>query len=208
MNRNEWLQKRKGGLGGSDAAAVIGKNPWMTNVDLFRLKTGRMTPPDISDKAAVKYGIAAEPLLISLFRLDNPDLTVTHRDFNIIRDAEHPYLLANLDGEITTPDGKRGILEIKTATANGAAGWAKWNGQVPENYYCQILHYLAVTGWDFAILKAQIKNALTGDAEIRHYRFERAEVAAEIEYLRAKEIEFWTEYVEKDIEPPLLLPTI
>ena len=59
-NRAEWLQKRTSYIGGSDAAAVIGRNPWMSNTELWEIKTGRRQQTDISDKPYVKYGIAAE----------------------------------------------------------------------------------------------------------------------------------------------------
>ena len=49
----EWLQVRMNGIGGSEAAAIIGKSPWCSNVELWRRKTGRATGPDISDNEAV-----------------------------------------------------------------------------------------------------------------------------------------------------------
>jgi len=210
MNKSEWLSKRKGGIGGSDAAAIIGKNPWLSNVELWELKTGRKEKPDISDNSAVKYGIAAEPLLIDLFRLDYPEYKVEHKDFNILHDPEYDFLIANLDAEIETADGKKGVLEIKTAAASSSAGWEKWNNRVPDNYYCQILHYLMVTKADFAILKAQIKNGLSDPLKIetRHYYWNAADVKDDIEYLRAAEIKFWQENVLKDVRPDLILPEI
>ena len=202
-SREEWLKNRRGGIGGSDAAAVIGQNPWKTNQDLWREKTGRVIPPQI-DNEAIAYGKAAESHLIELFKLDFPEWDVTPGGFNIIRNDKNPFLLATLDGSITTPNGERGILEIKTTTNPRSESW---KDQIPQNYYCQVLHYLGVTGWDFAILKAQIKNTL-GDlptAFTKHYLFRRADVAEDIAYLQTKEVEFW-QYVVDDIEPPLLLP--
>ena len=157
--RQEWLKKRSSGIGGSDAAAVIGRNPWLSNVDLWQIKTGRKQQADISDKEVVKYGIAAEGYLISLFALDNPQYDVKHVDFDILRHNKHPFLLASLDGRLIERDtGRKGVLEIKTTEIRRASDWDKWDDQVPDNYYCQVLHYLSVTGWDFAILKAQIKH--------------------------------------------------
>ena len=56
-SREQWLQERKKGIGGSDAAVVIGKSKWKNNVQLWEEKTGRIETPDISDKPYVQYGI-------------------------------------------------------------------------------------------------------------------------------------------------------
>ena len=210
-NRQTWLNKRKGGIGGSDAAAVIGRNPWLSNVDLWEIKTGRKQQADVSDKEAVKYGIAAESFLIDLFKLDYPRYEVKHIDFDLLRDKSHPFLIASLDGRLIEREtGKKGVLEIKTTEIRRSTDWDKWDNQVPDNYYCQVIHYLSVTGWDFAVLKAQIKHYKDEEPTLttRHYYFDRKKCEEDIEYLRAKEIEFWQEYVEKDVCPPLILPTI
>lgn len=44
-----WLKGRLNGIGGSDASAVVGKNPYKTNIELFEEKTGRRIAPDISE---------------------------------------------------------------------------------------------------------------------------------------------------------------
>lgn len=60
--RRGWKAARLGS-GGSDAAAILGLNPYKSNVELFDEKTGRRMPKDISDKPYVKYGTEAEPLI-------------------------------------------------------------------------------------------------------------------------------------------------
>jgi predicted phage-related endonuclease len=57
--REEWLARRTGYIGGSDAAAALGLSPWKTNVDLWEEKTGRKPAPDISNNAAVHCGAEA-----------------------------------------------------------------------------------------------------------------------------------------------------
>ena len=61
-NRAEWLKGRQDlhGIGGSDASSVLGLNPWRTNLQLWRIKTGRETAPDISGKSYVQYGSEEE----------------------------------------------------------------------------------------------------------------------------------------------------
>ena len=77
-DRDEWLEHRKNFIGGSDAACVIGCNPWKSNVDLWEEKTGRVQPDDISDKPYVQFGIAAEPVIRELFKLTYPKYKVDY----------------------------------------------------------------------------------------------------------------------------------
>ena len=50
-----WLEERKNGIGGSDAATILGLNPYKTNIELWEEKTKRKEAEDISDKPYVKY---------------------------------------------------------------------------------------------------------------------------------------------------------
>ena len=86
----------------------------------------------------------------------------------------------------------------------------KWKEKIPDNYFCQVLHYLNVTGYSFAILKAQLKYDFDGDIklETRHYKINRSDFEEDIKELEKAEVEFWTKYVEKDIQPPLELPNL
>ena len=65
------MEERKKGIGASDAACVLGRNPYKTNVELWEEKTGIRQSEDISDKPHVKYGTEAEQYLRELFRLDS-----------------------------------------------------------------------------------------------------------------------------------------
>ena len=69
-SHGDWLQARSGRIGGSDASAVVGMNPYKNNVELWMEKTGQIIPEDISDKPYVQYGTQAEMHLRGLFRLD------------------------------------------------------------------------------------------------------------------------------------------
>ena len=62
-NREKWLEARKNHIGGSDASACLGLNPYKTNVELWEEKTGRRRPEDISDRDYVQYGTKAEEYL-------------------------------------------------------------------------------------------------------------------------------------------------
>ena len=208
QSREAWLEARRRGIGGSDAGAVIGVNRYRSNVDVWAEKTGITPREDISDKPAVKFGKEAEQHLRELYKLEHPEHSVEYHEFYMYVNDNEPYLYATLDGEITDESGRRGILEIKTATIQNAAGWSEWIDGIPQSYYAQVLHQLAATGWDFVILFAYLRTPYSGNvARFIERRIERADVADDITYLIAQEAEFW-QAVETKQRPPLKLPEI
>lgn len=208
-SRSEWLEKRKSYIGGSEAACIVGMNPYQSNVDLWELKTGRRKAEDISDNPYVRYGTNAEGFLRELFRLDYPQYNVEYVENNMRLNSDYPFAHASLDGWLTDRDGRKGVLEIKTASMQNAAAKERWNNRIPDNYYIQVLHYLMVTGFDFAILKAQLKWDIDGNVfcKVQHYYIDRTEVEDDIQYLISAERKF-CEYLVRDERPPLVLPMI
>ena len=208
-SRDEWLQARGMRIGGSEASAVVGLNPYMSNTDLWSIKTGRREAEDISDKPYVKYGHDAEPLLRDLFRLDFPDYKVGYVDNNLFLNSRYPWAHASLDGWLQDPEGRTGILEIKTTEILQSMQKEKWKDRIPDNYYLQVLHYMMVMEADFACLKAQLKYDYDGDIylQIRHYWIERQDVENDIRILSEKEEEFW-HHMQNGTRPATLLPEI
>lgn len=208
-SREEWLATRAGRIGGSEAAAVIGLNPYMTNTELWEIKTGRKHPEDISDKPYVKYGHDAEPHLRDLFALDHPQYQVGYVDNNLFINSRYPWAHASLDGWLTDEDGRFGILEIKTTSILQSMQKEKWNDRIPDNYYLQVLHYMMVMEAEFAVLKAQLKYDYSSDVflQVRHYHIERKDVEEDIRYLAEKEWDFWAK-VKNGIRPATILPEI
>lgn len=208
-SRDEWLQARGKRIGGSDASAVVGLNPYMSNTDLWSIKTGRREAEDISDKPYVRYGHDAEPLLRELFKLDFPDYKVGYVDNNLFLNSRYPWAHASLDGWLQDPEGRTGILEIKTTEILQSMQKEKWKDRIPDNYYLQVLHYMMVMEADFACLKAQLKYDYDGDIylQIRHYWIERQDVENDIRILSEKEEEFW-HHMQNGTRPATLLPEI
>lgn len=208
-SREEWLAARSGRIGGSDAAAIVGLNPYKTNVQLWEEKAGLRQPEDISDKPYVKYGIAAEDHLRELFKLDFSEYQVLYEEGNMWFNDKFPFAHASLDGWLVDQQGRKGILEIKTTNILQSMQKEKWKGRIPDNYYIQLLHYFMVTEFDFAILKAQLKFDYGGDIVLhtRHYLIERSEVEADIQYLQNSEKRFWKQ-LQAGHKPALILPEI
>lgn len=208
MTEVEWLQARKNGIGASDAACILGLNLWKSNVQLWEEKTGIREAEDISDKAVVTFGKQSEAPIRELFALDYPQYEVRYDEFGMVRNLKYPWLFATLDGELLEGN-RKGVLEIKTTEIQRSNDWKKWDNQVPQYYYTQVLHQLLATGYDFAILKARIKYRKDGNlfATVRHYHLEAKDCKEDMAYLLQKEIEFW-ELVKNKKCPSRILPTI
>ena len=208
-DRAAWLVARKNHIGGSDAAACVGRSPHKDNVQLWEEKMGLVLPEDISDRDYVRYGTEAEKYLRALFALDHPEYQVFYDENNMFLNPKYPWMHASLDGELIDQRGRHGILEIKTTNILQSAQKKKWDNRIPDNYYCQVLHYLAVTEYDFVVLKAQLKSEWDGELRIegRHYFIEREEVEEDIRELVDAEKKLW-DCVESGRRPDLILPVI
>lgn len=208
-DREEWLQARAGRIGGSDAASILGRNPYRSNIELWEIKTGKMIPEDISDKPYVKYGTEAEKYLRELFKLDYPEYQVFYEENNMWLNDKYPWGHYSADGWLKDQNGRFGIWECKTTNIMQSGQKEKWKNQVPDNYYIQLLHGFLITEAEFAVLKAQLKYEIDGEIylQTKHYKIERSEVEADIEFLESSENRFWKQVQEKK-RPGLILPAI
>lgn len=158
-NREEWLEKRKNYIGGSDASAVIGMNPYKSNIELWEEKTGLVVPEDISDKPYVKFGHDAEPLMRELFKLDFPEYEVFYEENNLYLNDKYPWGHYSADGWLKDEKGRFGLYEGKTTNILQSMQKEKWRDKLPENYYVQLIHGFLITEAEFAILKGKIGRA-------------------------------------------------
>lgn len=194
MPRDEWLNVRRQGIGGSDAAAAIGLNPYKSALELWMEKTGRalqLPQIDPTDEESPTYwGTILEPIVAAHYtkrtgsRVRKVNAVLQHPD------ADKAWMLANIDREVMgSPDVQ--ILECKTAGINGAKLWKQG---VPEYVQIQVHHQLAVTGKQAADVAV-----LLGGQHLEIHRIERDERL--IENLIQLERAFW-HYVESDTPPP------
>ena len=206
-NREQWLKARKRFIGGSDVSCILGLNPYKTNVQLFREKKGIVEPDDLSDNPLVQYGTQAEEHIRALFSLDRSDLKVEYIKDNSWRNTDYPFAAASLDGFTTDENGRKGILEIKTSTITTSQQANKWKDQIPDNYFCQVLFYLGVTGWDYVDLRANLKYVYPGRDTYtitRDYHLERSDYEQDIATVMEAAKEFH-QALKKGEEPPVRL---
>lgn len=146
QTREEWLDARRAGIGGSDVAPILGLSRWKTPYEVYLDKRGEL--PSQEDNEPMLWGRALEPVI----RQQYAERTgrVVRLPETILVHPEHAFMLANVDG--VTDD--RRVLEVKTARTG--EGWGEpGTDEIPEAYALQVQHYLAVTGFvvaDVAVL--------------------------------------------------------
>lgn len=181
-NRQEWLQLRQTGIGGSDVSAIIGLNPYKTPVQVFLEKVSPVAEHD--DNEAMFWGRKLEPLLLSVFE-ERTGLSVTKPQC-LYRSRQYPFMLASLDAEGVDADGRPFVVECKTASAHMKHLWE--DGGIPVYYVVQLLHYLIVTGYAYGYFAVLIGG--------NDFRIQRVERDAELEQMLCeRERDFWEQAV-------------
>ncbi len=210
MNRDDFLLRRRAGLGGSDVAVILGLSPFRTEVDLWMDKTGRDTPDDLAARnRAVRFGNFGEQ-----FVADEYTLTTGRRvhRYNTMLRLEGTPLLGNVD-RLVVPEGAkiaahrgqirtdRG-LECKTANTFAAFDSDEWGrsgtDQVPPAYLIQCMTYITVSKiptWDLAVL---FGNGARDD-DFRVFTIRR-DFDLEREII-ARASEWWQRHVVADVAP-------
>ena len=185
MSREEWFQWRKRGIGGSDAAAILGLDPYRSAFDVYCEKLGLRPEPE--DNEAMRQGRDLEDYVAARFT-EKTGKAVRRRNA-VLQHPEHGWMIANVDRFVVGEDAG---LECKTTSVLNKARFHR--GEYPPHYYVQCMHYMAVTGarkWYLAVL------VLHRDFHV--FEVERDE--DEIESLIEAERRFWEEHVVPQIPP-------
>lgn len=187
MNRIEWLQLRKSGIGGSDASAILGFNSYKSAFQLYIEKTSEFV--EESDSEAAYWGNVLEDVVAREFAKRTGKKI--RRLNKMLRHPKHYFMTANLDRDVV---GEKAFLECKTASEYLKDSW---NGEdVPAAYLCQLQHYLAVTGYE----KAYIAVLIGGN------KFVWKEVTRDDEFIELMiqhEKAFWENHVLANVPPAI-----
>jgi len=186
VSNTEWLRLRKSGIGGSDAGAICGVNPYSSAMKVFQDKTSKEV--EEIDNEAVRIGHDLEDYVAQRF-MEATGLKVRKSNF-MYRSMKHPFMIADVDRLVVGEDAG---LECKTASVFNADKWE--DGNIPLHYVMQCYHYMAVTGkrtWYIAaVILGQkfVYRKLEWDDEL-------------IGRLTEMEEDFWNNYVMKGTIPP------
>lgn len=190
--RADWLGIRKGFVGGSDVAALLGLSPWKTPVDLYLDKTGRVPDEDEASEA-MRLGSYLEDYAARRYAEETGR---TVRNFGYMVAKGHA--VADIDRLVGDGDALPAhhadirtdtLLECKTAGAF-------WEDEPPLHYQTQVQLYMELTGCRFADFAVVF---LAPRRDFRVYRVERDEKigAALLDRIEA----FWRDCVEADTPP-------
>ena len=187
MNRKEWLEWRRKGIGGSDAAAIAGLSPWKSPIAVWLEKTGQAEPEEPGE--AAYWGTVLEDVVAREFSLRTG--LKTRRRNAILQHPKYEWMIANVDRFVV---GENIGLECKTTSAYNAKEWE--GDEIPAQYIVQVQHYMAVTGaksWWIAVL--------IGGQKFLYKKVERDDEL--IEQLIEIERDFWENHVVKNVPPEL-----
>lgn len=185
IDHDEWLRWRRTGVSGSDAAAILGLDRYKSPFDVYADKLG--LKQEQPDNEAMRQGRDLENYVVLRF-MEATGKKVRRKNA-ILQHPEHPWMIANVDRLVV---GESAGLECKTTSVLNKSKFKQ--GEYPDNYYVQCMHYLAVTGlkkWYLAVL------VLNKDFHV--FEIERDE--DEIQALIEAEKHFWHEHVLKQIPP-------
>ena len=141
LPREQWLEYRRKGIGGSDAAAVLGISPFRTGRDLYYDKLNIVTADDAENWVQLEVGTLLEPLVAKIFA-HKTGYKIYRRPF-MFRHPQYPWMLADLDYMVELPDGTSAILEIKTTNYN-----AKDTGM---HFFEDIITYNGTPGYRYFV---------------------------------------------------------
>ena len=166
----------------------------------------------ITNEAIEKGNRLEQPLIDVFFALHSGYAQVDTKDISL-KSKQYGFMNANLDGAFIDQDENKCILEIKTTTIQNRdmlREWGYWDNEqgiwierVPDAYYCQVLHYLIVTGFDKAVIYAMLDFAYKDGQETREITIHRKDVIEDMKYIIAEENKFW-KMLENNTPPPFM----
>ena len=187
MSRQEWLWSRKKGVGGSDASAILGFNPWKSAFELYIDKTSDQVQE--IDNEAIHWGNVLEDVVADEFTR-RTGKKVRRRNQTFIH-PEHEFMIANIDRDVV---GEKALLECKTTNAYNSDAWEGDN--IPPMYICQLQHYMAVLDYEKAYIAV-----LIGGQKFVWKEVERDDEF--IELMIEREKHFWEEHILKEVPPEI-----
>lgn len=186
LSREEWQELRRNSIGGSDASTVMGLNHYSSKLTLYADKKGIL--PEKEDTERMRLGRDLEEYVAQRF-CEATGKKVKRSGWM----WQHPlyeFITANIDREVV---GEDAFLETKTTMNYEKHDYD--SGEIPMNYYCQVMHYLGVTGCE----KGYLAVLVFGKG---FYWFEIKRDEDEINALIDNEVTFWQTHVAQN-KPPL-----
>lgn len=191
FDRSVWLEQRTKGIGGSDAAVIIGASPYKSPYRLYLEKRGELLATE-EETESMRWGTLLEETIAREYAAR------TERKIQRCQmqwSKEHPFMYANIDRKIVGDPRGLGVLEIKSFSEYNRA---KSDDASLDHVRYQAQHYMVVMGTQYRWASVSI---LFGGNKMRWFDFDRDDVI--IRYLVQLESEFW-QRVQDGNPPPLM----
>lgn len=184
----EQLDKRKQGIGASEAAAICGLSPWQGPLDVYLVKTGQMT---IEDNENMRRGRVLEPALREWWAQLHPEVEVKRA--STAKHPGHDFIYATPDGIVSVGGWPTAVLELKSPARTTNHWGTPGTDQIPSYYIPQVMQQMACTGLQLA----EVGGFIWGELKLYQVEFDAElwESIAELEY------DFWHNHVLKRIPP-------
>lgn len=203
--RAVFLAERQKGLGGTDISAVLGMNPWRSQVDVFLEKTGRVAP--MESALRLRFGTFGEEFVAKEYEIATGSKVVRYTQ--PLTHPDYPFARGNLD-RLLIPEGQKiaahqgKIRARKGLECKTVGGYALASGEWGEPGTDQVpVHYLLQTAWYMALapmLEEMDLAALVGAGEeLRIYTI-KADADLQDELLRRGN-EWWVRHILADVAP-------
>jgi putative phage-type endonuclease len=181
-------------IGGSEAAAACGLDPFKSRVRLYLEKRGEIEQREGSEAAV--WGTLLQPVIAE--EVERRGYVTMPAPDDAITSEAHPFMVGHPDGFCkdaadAIPPSTRGLLEIKTAGLWQNHLWL--DGGTPNAYVIQVQHYMVLTGLEWALIAA-----LIGGQRLELRVVERDEKL--IGVMLQLEAEFWRMLNEGEMPSP------
>ncbi len=194
LNRAQWLAERRKGIGGTDAAAILGLSPWRSPMDVFLDKTGRLqdeSKPDPDREILLEFGSQVEAVVANIYsRVTGRTLRTVD---GVVRHPEFPMILGSPDRLVV---GERRGVEIKSEIQFSNKFGDPGTDEIPEHYAVQCMHYMAIVdadAWDLALLHGGLWRGIYTIPRDRNLEREMLQILAD----------WWQRHVVADIPPEI-----
>lgn len=203
MTNERWLECRMHGpkgdipytVGGSDVAAIFGVSPWITPLELWKIKKGQIKTPEKDNPLQLEMGHLLEPIAAHFYSKKTGNIVTD--DTNLYQHADFKYALANFDRRfVRASNGENGILECKSCTYHKAGDWA--NGAFPLYYEFQLRFYLAVADVNIGAFSAMWGNNPDNDMAFPEITRDKAK-----EDMIFEKLDYWIWSLENDVPPTM-----
>ena len=187
LSREDWLQVRRAGIGGSDIAGILGISPFSTPLEVYAEKVMEIQS---EESEAMHWGNMLEPVIASEFALRHPEYRVEAVNA-VLQDQEVPHFLTNVDRLLIGSEANA-ILEVKNTSEYLRKLWEDEN--TPDYYMTQAQWYMGVAGLPCAWVAVLIG----GNKYVERYIKRDDDLIA---ILRNRADEFWQNNVLAGVAP-------